>query len=195
MMNEQEEIMDQEALALAIENIIRMRSEMGRLTLPAEILTDLTDRGLLKSAEKAEPSPFEATLRQAIEKNRDIKEISSKDGTPRYYSSHYMTEGYAKIIIRKGEDLLSMIAETVRENSKTYPRPVPFGIFQDPPFELTQQELMGCLQKMAEQEDYTDIAQTMTSVGTVFLYSTLHLEPDYASALAEWIDVGQANNP
>ena len=168
---------------------------MGQLTLPTEILTDLTDQGLIESAEEMDSSPFETIVHQVIERNPDIKEISARNATPRYYSSHYMTEGYAKILIHKGEDLLSMIAETVRENSERYPRPVPFGIFQDPPFELTQQELMGCLQRMAEKEDYGDIAQTMTSIGTIFLYSTLHLEPDYASALAEWIDVGQANNP
>jgi hypothetical protein len=27
------------------------------------------------------------------------------------------------------------------------------------------------------------------------LYSALHLEPEYASMLAEWLDVGQFNNP
>jgi hypothetical protein len=48
---------------------------------------------------------------------------------------------------------------------------------------------------MDGQEEYEDIARTTTSIGTVYLYSTRHLEPDYASTLAEWLDVGQANNP
>jgi hypothetical protein len=30
-----------------------------------------------------------------------------------------------------------------------------------------------------------------TSIGTVFLFSTLYLEPDYATFLAEWVDVEQ----
>jgi hypothetical protein len=29
----------------------------------------------------------------------------------------------------------------------------------------------------------------------VFLYSTRHLDPDHASMLAEWLDVGQYRNP
>jgi hypothetical protein len=195
MINEREVMMDQEAVSFAIGNLIRKRSETGQLTLPAEILTDLTDRGLLTSAEGAESSPLADTLRQAIGKNPDIKEITAGDGAPRYYSSLYMTEVYSKMLIRKEGDILSFIAETVRENSKRYPRPVPFTIFQNPPFDLTRGKLIECLEKMAEREEYKDIAQTTTSIGTAFLYSTLHLEPDYASTLAEWIDVGQASNP
>jgi hypothetical protein len=48
---------------------------------------------------------------------------------------------------------------------------------------------------MAQQKEYEDIAQTITSVGTQFLYSTKHLDPDHAFTLAEWLDVGQVNNP
>jgi hypothetical protein len=48
---------------------------------------------------------------------------------------------------------------------------------------------------MAGSADYQDIAQTTSSIGTVFLFSRLYLEPDYASMLAEWIDVGQAKSP
>jgi hypothetical protein len=36
---------------------------------------------------------------------------------------------------------------------------------------------------------------TMTSASSVFLYSTLYLEPAHASMLAEWLDVGQFDNP
>jgi hypothetical protein len=72
---------------------------------------------------------------------------------------------------------------------------VPLDIFRESPFDLTQEEILDCLKKMAEQGEYQDITQTTTSIGTIFLYSTQHLEPDYASSLAEWLDVGQANNP
>jgi hypothetical protein len=48
---------------------------------------------------------------------------------------------------------------------------------------------------MSGTADYSDIEQTTTWTGCVFLYSTRHLEPDHASMLAEWIDVGQLNNP
>jgi hypothetical protein len=44
-------------------------------------------------------------------------------------------------------------------------------------------------------DEFNDIRQTTTSSHTIFLYSTLHLEPDHATMLAEWLDVGQFENP
>ena len=83
----------------------------------------------------------------------------------------------------------------VRENSAIYPRPVPLNLFKGSPFDLTQEEIQTYLEQMARQDEYKDIAQTTTSLGTLFLYSTLHLELGYASTLTEWLDVEQANNP
>jgi hypothetical protein len=48
---------------------------------------------------------------------------------------------------------------------------------------------------MAGLDAYQDIAQTTTSAGNTFLYSRTFLDPAYAAALAEWIDVGQYDNP
>jgi hypothetical protein len=88
-----------------------------------------------------------------------------------------------------------LIAEIVRENSAIYPRPVPIDMFKHLPFDLRLEEIQAYLAQMAKRDDYRDIKQTTSSIGTVFLYSTLHLDPGYASMLAEWVDVGQANNP
>jgi len=106
-----------------------------------------------------------------------------------------MTETYAMILLQKQGDPLRLIAETVRENSAVYPRPVPLDIFTQPPFDLTRQEVLNDLERMAAEDEYRDIVPTTTSASRVFLYSTLHLEPEYASMLAEWLDVGQFNNP
>jgi hypothetical protein len=57
------------------------------------------------------------------------------------------------------------------------------------------EEILACLRQMADREEYGDIQQATTSIGTVFVYSTLHLDRDYAAMLAEWLDVGQFNNP
>jgi len=48
---------------------------------------------------------------------------------------------------------------------------------------------------MQAEEAYRDIASTTTSSSRVLLYSTLHLETDHAEMLAEWLDVGQFENP
>jgi hypothetical protein len=87
------------------------------------------------------------------------------------------------------------MAEVVRENSSIYPRPVPLDLFGHSPFNLTIDQLQGFLEQLTKGEGYRDIKQTTTSTGNVFLFSSRHLEPDYASMLAEWFDVGEFNNP
>ncbi len=180
---------------MAIVRIIRERSETGELVQPKEILAELIGQDLIKSEEGDERFHFEIALKQTVGKDEDIKEISDRDGTPNYYSTQSLAEAYARILIQKKGNPLSLMAEIVRENSAVYPRPVPLDIFKESPFDLTQDEILVCLKKMAELREYQDIAQTITSIGTTFLYSKQHLEPDYASSLAEWLDVGQAKNP
>ncbi len=184
-----------EAICVAIAKIIRERSETGQLIQLEEILAGLTGKGLLKPEDGDQRFQFGDILKQTIEKHEDLKEISGKDGIPCYYSAQNISEAYARILVQKEENPLLLMAEVVRENSAIYPRPVPLDIFRESPFDLTQEEILDCLKKMAEQKEYQDISQTITSIGTIFLYSTRHLESDYASSLAEWLDVGQVNNP
>lgn len=185
----------QETICLAIVKFIRERSETGQLAQPKEILAELVGKGLFKTEEGDEKSHFDTVLKETMEENQDIKQICGGDGIPCYYSALKMSETYARILIEKKENPLSLLVEIVRENSLVYPRPVPLGIFKESPFDFTQDELLVCLKEMAKQREYQDISQTITSVGTIYLYSTRHLEPDYASSLAEWLDVGQASSP
>lgn len=179
----------------AAANLIRKKSGAGQLVLQKEIFQELMEQKVLKSDHREQKGKFEAILKKTMEENGDLKELPDKDGLPRYYSSQCMSETYVRILLRKEENPLMLIAEIVRENSASYPRPTPLDTFKNSPFELTQEEILFCLQKMSDQKDYQDIAQTTTSAGTVFLYSNIHLDPGYASMLAEWLDVGQFNNP
>jgi hypothetical protein len=99
------------------------------------------------------------------------------------------------MLLQKLGDPARLIAEVIRQNSASYPRPVPLDMFTNPPFDLTREQVVDCLERMTVEEDYRDIASTTTSASTIFLYSTLHLEPEHASMLAEWFDVGQLENP
>ena len=184
-----------DALALEIVNFIRTVSEAGRIVTPNEILEDLAGKCLLKSEDEEDRAKFGTLLKDVIKNNEDLREISGKKAAVHYYSQHSMTEAYAGILIQKVEGPLTLMAETIRENSRRYPRPVRLDIFEEPPFDLTPEEISLCLKEMVEQEEYHDIQQTTTSIGTVFLYSKLYLEPDYASMLAEWVDVGQSKSP
>ncbi len=130
-----------------------------------------------------------------MQANEDLHELAAQDGSRAYHSSKFMTGPYALILLQKQGDPLRLIAESVRKDCALYPRPVPLDIFTQPPFDLTPQAVLEYLERMSQKEEYRDIMPTTTSTSRVFLYSILYLESDYASMLAEWLDVGQFNNP
>jgi len=69
------------------------------------------------------------------------------------------------------------------------------GAFEQPPFSLSREEILQSVEHLATHDAYRDIARTCTSAGNEYLYSTTHLEAEYARSLAEWIDVGQSKSP
>ena len=184
-----------EGAARAIAAMIRQESEQGKLISESEIFSKMTDQHLLALPPADPVEEVRNILRKCVEESEYLYELSVEDGSRRYYSSHFMTETYARILLQKQGDPLRLIAETVRKNSAVYPRPVPLDIFTQPPFDLARQEVLNNLERMAADEQYRDILPTTTSAYSVFLYSTLHLEPDHAAMLAEWLDVGRFNNP
>ena len=175
--------------------MIRERSKGGQLVSTKEILQGFKNQGLWIEGKQIAESDLETFLSGMVKENNDLREISDQEGHPHYYSSLLMSEAYAKILIRKEGDPLLLITNTVRESSATCSRPTPISLFLSPPFMLSQEEIDTCLLRMRENDQYQDIRQTTTSVGTRFLYSTLYLPTNHASMLAEWLDVGQANNP
>jgi hypothetical protein len=180
-----------ESIALAIVSMIRQESEAGRLISGAEILHRLADQ----SRPELQEEEFTSLLKSALGVNEDLHGLAVGNGPRHFYSSLFMTGAYAMILLQKQGDPLRLIAQTVRHHSADYTRPVPLDLFTQPPFDLTRQEVLNDLERMEAMEEFRDIAMTMTSASSVFLYSTLYLEPGHASMLAEWIDVGQFDNP
>lgn len=186
---------EREEIIHAVAGMIRHSSEAGQLTSKSEILRRVIDQHLSTSPAVDRGEEAEWILRETVEKSQDLHELVNHEGSTRYYSSLSMTESYARILNQKQINHLQLIAEIVRQDSAVYPRPVPLDMFTQPPFDLTLQEALNDLQRMATEEQYGDILQTTTSASRVFLYSTLYLDPEYASVLAEWFDVGQFDNP
>ncbi len=179
----------------AIAEIIREKSQAGQLISQNEIFERLFEQRLIKGKEEEAQDVLETLLKRALEENGDIIKLPTEGKEPYFFSSQFLSESYARILIQKRADPVLLIVEIARKNSAIYPRPVPLDMFKQSPFDLTLEEIQAYLAQMAERDEYRDIKQTTSSIGTVFLYSTLHLDPDYASMLAEWVDVGQANNP
>jgi len=164
---------------------IRQCSEEGRLIAERELQASATE----------EPKAFESLLENLLERHDDLHKLTARDGTRKFYSSRCMTEAYAVILLHKEEDPLQLIAEIVRQNSRDYPRPVPLDIFSVEPFGMTAHEVSDCIQKLTADNAYADILVMETVTSRKFLYSARYLEPAHAALLAEWYDVGQANNP
>jgi len=183
------------AVAETIVAMIRQSSEAGQLISEPEILGRVADQQLLPSPPANGAEEARNILKKVMEEREDLDELTAQDGCRSYYSSQFMTQAYAMILLEKRGEPLRLMAEIVRQNSEVYPRPVPLDIFTRPPFDLTREEVLNNLERMAAEEEYRDIVPTTTSASRMFLYSTLYLESAHASMLAEWLDVGQSNNP
>jgi len=178
-----------------IAEIIREKSQAGELISQHEIFERLLEKGLIKGEAERDKNELETLIEKALEENGDLVKLHAEGEEPFFFSSQFITDSYARILIQKRANPTRLIAEIVRENSAIYPRPTPFDIFRQPPFNFTLEEIHACLAQMAKEGEYADIQQTTSSIGNIFLYSTLSLNADYAFMLAEWIDVGQASNP
>jgi len=157
---------------------IRSRSQQGQLTKTAELLqeTEIPSRELLNKELEALASKGTAT---------DLQWIDGQD--ERYFfSTKTMVPGYAAILARQEDrDLAGMIADTVRNDSKTYPRPTPIRVFQREPFRLAEDELADVLEQMKRQEEYADIQRITASTGAAYLFSEDYLKPVRARTMVK----------
>lgn len=181
----------EKAVHETVAQAIRQISRSCRLAGHDELLTVMDDEST-RSISGAKDS-FPEILEAVISEHDDIKAISGQNGVTHYYSSSCLSETYAHILANMGD--VRMIVEVVRENSLIYPRPVPVTMFHESPFDLSEIEVEEFMDAIGQTPDFDDIAKTITSAGTVFLFSTRGLEPGHASTLAEWLDVGQSDNP
>ncbi|HUL01412.1 MAG TPA: hypothetical protein VLX29_11270 [Nitrospirota bacterium] len=179
----------------AIIIMIHNSSEAGHLITDFDIYTQLSKDQLLTKSSINTEKELESILKKIVKADNELRVLKSKDGSRHYYTIRYMTEAYALILFQKRGNRKQFIAEIVRQNSIAYPRPIPLDMFCVKPFELTNQEVMESLTLMSKDRTYRDIVQTTTSTQRVFLYSSHHLEPEHATMLAEWFDVGRSNNP
>lgn len=113
-----------------------------------------------------------------------------------FFSENHVTSAYALHLFRVMErDPAKMIADTVRDESRMYPRPTPAYIFLESPFNMNEAQLDGVLWQISQRNDMDDIKSTTVSNGSLYLYSTLYLTDLHAETMAEWNEVGQAEYP
>lgn len=103
------------------------------------------------------------------------------------YSRDVMTDRYAHwAFLAREDDRIVTFVECVRDESRTYPRPMSIDGLKNEPFSMTDEEIVETWEAIKESGAYPDIETTAASNGDVFFYSTEYLNPAYAASLAEW---------
>jgi hypothetical protein len=113
-----------------------------------------------------------------------------------YYSTKSMSSNYAKLLMLVEEkDRCTMIAEVVRFENLTYPRPYPVEMLQYAPFFMSKEEVGVAVAALGAAKGCEDILPVSASNDALYLYSSKHMAQAIAKGLCEWIEVEQFENP
>lgn len=119
----------------------------------------------------------------------DIQELKGKE--KRYfYSNQNMTDSYAGLMFRIEEkDILNMVADRIRNDSKRYPKTTNPVTFKYAPYNMNDEELKEIFEQFKKNEDYGDIKESKASNDVICMYSNKFLTQNYADALTEFQEV------
>jgi len=185
-----------EEMVLNEESMFRIAATVRQQSKDTATLTPVAAMASVLS--ELEFEGIDAVLPRLLKDARyqDIQKIVVSDEAVFLYSQRYITENYAKILARtEGSDPLAAIAETVRDESRIYPRPTDIRLFAQPPFNMDRDEIPALVDQLIEQKAYGDIKKIVASTGAIYLHSEQHLGTAHARSLVEWEEVGQHDNP
>lgn len=168
---------------LDLAQVVREESAQRRLATKAFLASRFPEADL------------DALLASCADECPDIASIGGTAG-PYYYSTLSMTEAYATHLARvEDKDPLRLVAETVRDESRIYPRPTATKIFLEQPFSLARSELASVLLRLQRDPGTSDIRSCAASNGAVYLYSDKYLTESHAQGLTEYYEVERWQNP
>jgi hypothetical protein len=178
-----------------IADFIRESSRAEKLATEADIESGIAGRVPPASEQESKMADFTTLLQETLSNHDDIEQIRDHLGNTLYFSEQSMTRAFAGMIVRKRMGTSGMMAETIREQSRAYRRPVPVSLFQCSPFSLAKEEIAAAIDALPDAPSEQDIRFLTASSGAVFAFSTTYLSPAQAVLLTEWSDSGQAENP
>jgi len=161
-------------------------------------LTPVDD--IYAQAPDTDPKIIDVLLKgmQAEARFADIKTVTDSNGNVYFHSDKYLVDSYAvTLLMAMAGDYSATIAETVREDSKIYPRTTNVAIFREQQvYGIPPNELEVFIEDILRKPEYSDIKQIVhPSTGAVHLYSDRYISEDSAWAMMDWEEVGRANNP
>jgi len=178
--------------------------EADKITLMGWFIRDNSYESKLTNAEDFLDEPFSLEVEEILPMLDELKgreefgDICLTKGAESIYlfSENHITKNYAKMMIMVEEkDLFRLVAETVREESKIYPRPTDTRLFLRRPFNLGKDEFLQIFEELKKKEEYSDIVESRASNKALYLYSTKYMKKAHADSLTEWIEVEAEQNP
>lgn len=136
------------------------------------------------------PEYFQKVLSAALDGRHGVETLESWDAKRYYHFEPLLSSSYARLLAAQNNPYELML-DTVRECSRLYPRPIGIFSFEFAPFNLDPQVIQDALDRFGKDENAKDIRVSVTSAGSVYLYSSKYLEDDYADFLAEEMDSGE----
>lgn len=119
----------------------------------------------------------------------DITSLEGRD-TMYLYSTDHMTDTYAHwAFLAAEDDRVATFVDIVREESRIYPRPMVYRALANPPFNLSEDDVLDVWKTIQETDSYPDIESCEASNGDVYFFSTTYLSRAYAESLAEYNSV------
>lgn len=111
------------------------------------------------------------------------------------YDSRVMTDTYARWSYLAAEnDPVAAFIECVRDESRTYPRPMAISNLANPPFLMDAEAVEAAFASALEQGRADDIERIQATNGDVYFYSKTYLTPTRAQSLAQYDAVERAFN-
>jgi hypothetical protein len=168
---------------------------MDKLSMIVELIRNNSAAAKLTRTDELTVEPIALTLDEIASQLESLKrfeeyhDICIMDGSQAKYlfSDQRLTRNYAKMLARvEDKDLMTLIAESVRDESRIYPRPTKVTFFADEPFRLAGSDFDLVLEQMQANPAYSDIKEFNDSNGNRYLCSEQHLSMDHAYGLAEW---------
>lgn len=127
----------------------------------------------------------------------DIKTVTAATGEMFFYSTRHMSDYYALVLARvASHDPCAAIAETVRDESRIYPRPTCILLFLEKMFGVNEDDLKSIVCKTLERAEYNDIKAMVHPVtGGVYLYSNKYLDEERTFTMMDYEEVIRPANP
>ncbi len=153
---------------------------------------------LAELATDAAALPLDACLAAMTtdERYQDIKTVSDSAGVAYLYCDMHMTGSYAALLARvEAKNPYALVAETVRDESRIYPRATKVSLFYEPVFRIAPGELETVIEGLLHRAEFADIKKVVATTGAIYLYSERFMVPAHAEAWVQWEEVDRLLNP